>query len=75
METLAGLYALASFFIAFYQGTQGGFHWIFILSIITVFTYPYWYIGNFYGQHSPFYLFVSFVIGYGLLYGLGSLFN
>tara|TARA_X000000368_G_C22998828_1_gene698008 strand:+ start:1284 stop:1514 length:231 start_codon:yes stop_codon:yes gene_type:complete len=76
METLAGLYALASFFIAFYQGTQGGFYWIFILSMITLFTYPYWYQGRFVGQqHSPFGIFVTFVVVYGILYGIGSLFN
>ena len=73
MEMLAGLYALASFFIAFYQGTQGGFYWIFILSFITLFTYPYWYEGGL--RHSPFGIFLGFVVLYGILYGIGSLFN
>jgi len=75
METLVGLYALASFFIAFYQGTQGGFYWVFILSMITCFTFPYWYQGGFAQHATPLNLFTILVVMYGILYGIGSLFS
>ena len=75
MESIAGLYALASLFIAVYQGSQGNFIWVPILSVVTSFTYPYWYIGMMGQRHTLFGLLVMFMVLYPLLYLVGTIFS